>query len=262
MKRDRTTESAFDQRAATYDDNDWHRRYAERLVQLARPTAGQRVLDAATGTGFAAIAAARAAGHVIGVDVSENMLARARQSVAALGLSSIELIKADATALPNFPDGTFDLVLCSAGLLYLPVQTALREWRRLLKPGGLVGFSTMCEGSPVAARIFRDQARRYGLTLADPATPLGSPDRCRHELRQAGFTPTDIITEPIRFARADLEHAWTAHTQGPHHEAVAALTAEQTEAFRAEYTGTLAGLLRTDPDRLLTAQVVYAFGRP
>jgi ubiquinone/menaquinone biosynthesis C-methylase UbiE len=259
-----TIESAFDQRATTYDSDDWHVRYAERLVELAAPAAGMHVLDAATGTGLAAIAAARAtgpAGHVLGVDISEGMLTRARQAITSPGLAGIDLIKADATALPHLAGGAFDLVLCSAGLLYLPVQAALREWRRLLKPGGLVGFSTMREGSPAAARLFREHARRYGLILDDPATPLGTPSRCEQELHDAGFTPAGTVTETIRFSRADLDHAWQAHTQGAHHDAVAALTPEQAETFRAGYTGALTDLLDQDGDRILVAEVIYAFGR-
>ncbi len=258
-----SAETVFDGRAATYSNHTWHIRYAERLVELAAPTAGMRILDAATGTGLAAIAAARAVGptgQVVGVDISAGMLARARQAIDAAGLTTIELVRADATTLPQFGDGSFDLVLCSAGLLYLPVQAALGEWRRLLAPGGQIGFSTMAAGFPVAARIFRDHARRHGLALTDPATALGTRTRCHRALRDAGFTPAKQVGETIRFSSRDLEHAWEAHTRGPHHDAIATLTPEQVEMFQRDYTETLADLLRTDADHLLTSEVIYAFG--
>ena len=265
MPADRETiESAFDRRATTYDSNAWHVRYAERLVELAVPTAGMRILDAATGTGFAAIAAARTAGptaHVLGVDISAGMLSRARQSITSLGMANVDLIKADAASLPTLDTGSFDLVLCSAGLLYLPVRTALREWRRLLKPDGLVAFSTVREGFPIAAGLFREHAGRYGLALTDPATELGTPSRCRQELRDAGFIPTTVVTETVRFSRNDLEYAWQAHTQGRHHDVIAALSPAQTATFRAEYTSALADLLKTDEDHVRTAEVIYALGR-
>ncbi len=258
-----SVETVFDRRAATYSNHTWHVRYAERLVALADPTAGLRILDAATGTGLAAIAAARAmgpTGQVVGVDVSAGMLARARQAIDEAGLLTIELVRADATTLPQFGDGSFDLVLCSAGLLYLPVQAALREWRRLLRPGGQIGFSTMAAGFPVAARLFRDHARRHGLTLTDPASALGTQERCRRALRDAGFTSARQVGETMRFSSRDLEHAWEAHTRGPHHDAIATLTAEQAETFQRDYTDALADQLRTDADHLLTAEVIYAFG--
>jgi ubiquinone/menaquinone biosynthesis C-methylase UbiE len=265
MARSRdTTAAAFDKRAATYNSNSWHIRYAERLVELAAPAPGTRILDAATGTGLAAIAAARATGptgSVTGVDISAGMLDQAQQAVTAAGLANIDLVQADATSLTRFPDASFGLVLCSAGLLYMPIQTALREWLRLLAPGGLVGFSTMREGFPIAARLSREHARSYGLTLTDPATPLGTPARCVQALSDAGITPADLVTENIRFSQDDLEHAWEAHAHGPHHGAVAALTPEQAQAFRHDYTSALAGLLRADPGHLLNPEVIYTFGR-
>ena len=264
MTRSRdTTEAAFNKRAATYDRNSWHIRYAGRLVDLAAPTPGIRILDAATGTGFAAIAAARAtgpAGHVVGVDISAGMLDRARQSITAADLTNIDLIQADATSLPQFADASFDLVLCSAGLLYMPVQAALREWHRLLAPGGLIGFSTMREGFPIAARLFREHALRYGLSLTDPAAPLGTESRCVQALREAGITPTAPVTETVQFSRGDLEHAWEAHAYGTHHHAVTTLAAEQVRDLQHDYTKALADLLRADENRLLNPQVIYAFG--
>jgi hypothetical protein len=119
----------------------------------------------------------------------------------------------------------------------------------------------MHEGSPVTARLFREHAARYGLALTDPATPLGTAARCRRELHDAGFRPTDPVVESIRFSLDDLAYAWQAHLQGPHHDALATLTPDQAESFRAEYTGELADLLATDEDHVLTSHVIYAFGR-
>jgi ubiquinone/menaquinone biosynthesis C-methylase UbiE len=258
------SETAFNNRAATYNKHSWHVGYAERLVALAAPTAGMRVMDAATGTGFAAIAAARATGptgRVVGVDISTGMLERARQSITAAGLTNIDLVQADTTSLAQFADASFDLILCSAGLLYMPVQAALREWHRLLVPGGLVGFSTMREGFPIAARLFRDHARRYGLSLTDPAAPLGTPSRCAHALRDAGITPTDPVIETVQFSPDDLERAWEAHAHGTHHDAVATLATEQARAFQHDYTNALADHLHANRDRLLNPEVIYAFGR-
>lgn len=257
-------DAVFDARADDYSRSDWHVRYAERLVTLAGLTTGQRVLDAATGTGFAALAAASAVGaggRVVGVDISEGMLEHARRAARAAGLTGVEFVRADATALDRYPDGSFDVVLCSAGLLYLSVGTALKEWRRLLVHGGLVGFSTMREGGPVPARMFREEARAVGLSLTDPATPLGTAERCDSALTAAGFTDVRVVAEPIRFAPTDLDQAWDAHVRGTHHDAVTSLPPERLSVFRENYVSALDRLRRTEPDQAETAEVLYAFGR-
>lgn len=136
----------FNERAATYAKNQWHRVYAEGLVANSAIRRGDRILDAGVGTGFAAIAAALRAGptgRVVGVDLSAGMLQQARVALEAMALTNVELRQADACELRELSSGTFDVVICAASLLYMPVQRALSEWRRLLRPGGTLGFSTM-----------------------------------------------------------------------------------------------------------------------
>jgi ubiquinone/menaquinone biosynthesis C-methylase UbiE len=73
--------ATFDRRAPGYRDSDWHRASAERLVDLCDLKPGDRVLDAGTGTGFAALHAARKVGpggRVVGVDISQGMLSETR----------------------------------------------------------------------------------------------------------------------------------------------------------------------------------------
>jgi ubiquinone/menaquinone biosynthesis C-methylase UbiE len=103
----------FNMRAASYAKNDWHRRCAERLAALCQLQPGERVLDAGTGTGFAAMAAARAvgpSGHVLGIDVSPGMLREARAAVDAAGLKNVELREGDATRVPDRTTASLDRV--------------------------------------------------------------------------------------------------------------------------------------------------------
>ena len=115
---------AFDARAARYRTDDWHKRYAEQLVAVALIGPGDFVLDAGSGTGFAALAIARRvgpAGRVTGVDISPGMLREARSVANAAGVVNVEYLEADACDLQHLAEGTFDAVVCSAGLLYMPV---------------------------------------------------------------------------------------------------------------------------------------------
>jgi demethylmenaquinone methyltransferase/2-methoxy-6-polyprenyl-1,4-benzoquinol methylase len=129
--------SMFDRIAPVYDvmnrvmtaglDVRWRRVAAEAAV---RP--GDRVLDAACGTGDLALADLRAgAGRVTGLDFSARMLARARRKSAA-----VEWVQGDLLALP-FADGTFDAATVGFGVRNVAdLELGLRELRRVLRPGG------------------------------------------------------------------------------------------------------------------------------
>jgi ubiquinone/menaquinone biosynthesis C-methylase UbiE len=119
-----------------------------KLLSCAAPAVGQSVLDVACGTGLVTLAAARAvgpAGHVIGVDISEQMIQTARARAANQGLFNVELMRMDAESLA-LPDGSFDVALCALGLMYVPDPLhALRELRRVLRPGGRLGLAVWGE---------------------------------------------------------------------------------------------------------------------
>ena len=128
--------SMFDRIAPVYDamnrvmtaglDVRWRRLTAEIAV---RP--GDRVLDAACGTGDLALADAKRGGTVTGLDFSERMLERARRKSA-----SIEWVQGDMLALP-FADATFDSATVGFGVRNVEnLELALRELRRVLRPGG------------------------------------------------------------------------------------------------------------------------------
>ena len=100
---------------------------------------GEVVVDVGSGAGLDALIAARLvgpAGRVIGVDMTPEMLAKARAGAAALGLHHVEFREGYAEALP-LADAAADVVI-SNGVLNLTVDktVTLREWFRVLKPGG------------------------------------------------------------------------------------------------------------------------------
>src|SRR5262249_34282684 len=138
---------------------------AERLVELGSLRGGQVVLDVASGTGHAAVAAARAVGpqgRVVAVDAPPERCARARHKVAQLGLTNGQAPEGEGAALPQ-PAASFDAVLCASAVFTLPdIPAALGEWRRVLKPAGRVAFSALGAGSD---RLYRGLLQRYGLPL-------------------------------------------------------------------------------------------------
>ncbi len=108
----------------------------EQLAAWGRALSPTRVLDMATGGGHVALAFAPIARRVIACDVTEPMLRAARSLLRGRGVASAAFVAGDVEALP-FGDGAFDLVTCRiAAHHFADVATAVREVRRVLRPGG------------------------------------------------------------------------------------------------------------------------------
>jgi demethylmenaquinone methyltransferase/2-methoxy-6-polyprenyl-1,4-benzoquinol methylase len=115
-------------------------RWRRAMVDHIAPTSPALILDVASGTaGVALQLASRTSSHVVGVDLTMNMLARGRENVARAGMSQrINLVAGRAEQLP-FPDGTFDALTFTYLLRYVDdPQATLGELARVVKPGGAV----------------------------------------------------------------------------------------------------------------------------
>ncbi|MDQ3928058.1 MAG: class I SAM-dependent methyltransferase [Chloroflexota bacterium] len=116
-----------------------------KLVEVISPSAGQRVLDVATGTGNLALALADrvgAEGKVVGIDLAQGMLEFAERKARARKVKNVEYRMMDARHL-EFEDNTFDLVTCGLAVFYFPdIPGTLAEMCRVLKPGGRMVLSS------------------------------------------------------------------------------------------------------------------------
>jgi len=111
------------------------------LLELVQPQPGWQMLDVATGAGHTALAFAPRVARVVATDLTAEMLAKTAELAAGRGLANVETRPADAEALP-FDDASFDLVTCRLAFHHFPnPRQALAEFARVLKPGGLVGFT-------------------------------------------------------------------------------------------------------------------------
>ncbi len=131
---------SFTTQAQAFAANPWvtDEERIRRLVATAHLTGNERVLDIATGPGYIAEAFAGAAREVVGVDLTDAMLAIAKERTKERGVSNVSFRAADAENLP-FENGAFDVVVCRLALHHLlkPLQV-LREMVRVCRAGGTV----------------------------------------------------------------------------------------------------------------------------
>ncbi|HEY9635948.1 MAG TPA: methyltransferase domain-containing protein [Coleofasciculaceae cyanobacterium] len=256
----------YSRRSHTYDESDWHLRIAHRLVEYAQISRGQQVLDIATGTGMVAIEAAQivgSEGRVVGVDISAGMLDQARRKIEALGLGNIELELADAEAL-DFPDNSFDRVLCSSALIWMAdIPAALRLWHRFLKPNGLISVHAFADTAFIGGVIAQKVAKKYGISLAF-SEPTGTVKKCHDLLQQAGFEEIEVKVEQdgsyISLEQAKRMWAGTSHpVPGQFPNPLSQLSSEQLEQAKAEFDAELEALV-TEQGIWNDITTFYTFG--
>lgn len=230
--------SDFNSRPNYDEGNQFHLSLANRLIELAQPQPGQKVLDIATGTGLVAITAAQivgSSGRVVGVDIAKGMLEQAQKKIKTIGLKNIELIEADADYL-DFNDSSFDIIFCSSALMYLTdIQNSLQQWYRFLKPSGKVAFSCFSETAHTASVIFRQKAQTYGIFILNPNEPLGTPQKCQDLLKLAGFQDIKVVTEQFGSYLSNVEKAWYANARSAFGSQLNELRSERLEQLKAEY---------------------------
>lgn len=122
----------------------------DRCLELAEIRDGEAVLEVAVGTGlaFERILAANPSGRNEGIDLTEAMLSRARDKAANSGTDNYRLRIGDAYSL-EFEDNSFDLLINNYMFDLLPQQdfpVVLREFKRVLRPGGRLAMVNMCPG--------------------------------------------------------------------------------------------------------------------
>ncbi len=160
------------------------RRWKRQLADLAGSVQGRRVLDLACGTGDIAFAFSARGAAVTGLDLTHRMLQIARARAATAGRSAL-FVTGDMLALP-FADAGFDMVTLGYGLRNVPEQLpAIREIRRVLKPGGvMLSLDFDRPANPVLRTIYLGYLTIAGslvglLLHRDPDTSRSIPESIR-----------------------------------------------------------------------------------
>lgn len=177
----------------------------ELLIEHARPKPGERVIDVGCGCGDTSVVFGKqvgASGHVLGVDISEQMLARARE-VAPPDLP-VEFALADATTYP-FTAGAADLLVSRFGVMFFAEPTrSFANLRKGLRRGGRMTF--ICWRGPKEnpwlmvplQAVYRHVPRLPPVGPEDPGPfAFASSERVERILREAGFSDIQIVPHDL-----------------------------------------------------------------
>jgi SAM-dependent methyltransferase len=185
------------------------RPHGELALAALAPAPGEHVLDLGCGCGETALALAErvgAKGYVLGVDLSEPMLARARERGAAAGLGQLQLVAADAQTAP-LGEARFDAAFSRFGVMFFAApELAFTNVRKALRPGGRLAFVCWRPVAENAWVLVPMQAAAALLpSLPSPPPPdapgpfsFGDAGRVRRILEAAGFD--EIRIEPVDLA--------------------------------------------------------------
>lgn len=205
-----TARRMYNARSSHYNDS-WHPLFALWMADTASLDPRERVLDLACGTGLLTFAAANAvgpSGKVIGVDISDGMLAEASARLKKENIKNIQFFNHDITNLNSLDavkEESFDAITCASALVLLEdPKTTLQEWLKYLKPGGrLVVDTTQPSGLP-SGMAWEKVYLRLGLTPFHSRLWSQSEETFKTLLSEAGYDMenTRILFKPqVGFGR-------------------------------------------------------------
>ncbi|WP_412028127.1 methyltransferase domain-containing protein [Deinococcus yunweiensis] len=240
----------FDALAAAYDRMGFLTQVAQVVAAQVPVAPGQAVLDVMTGTGHVALALAphvQPGGRVVGTDLSGGMLAVARARAA--GLEHVSFVQADATALP-LTDEVFDVVACASGVFFVPdMVAAVREWRRVVRPGGVVVLSSFGVGllGDLPGR-WRERLGTHGVTPGFPPTGrLPTQEAARDLLISVGLEDVEVTLTDVSYVLADVNQRWADIVAGLEGQPLAGLTPDARAQVEADHRADLAALFASGP---------------
>ncbi len=161
-------------------------------IAALRP--GEVLIDLGSGAGFDCLLAARQIGpegRVIGVDMTHEMLRKARDNAARVGAGNVEFRLGELEHLP-IADGTGDVIISNCVINLVPDKAQVfREAFRVLKPGGRLAISDVVNISPLPPELASDKALLCGCVAGAAATGA-----IEDWLKAAGFVDISIQVKP------------------------------------------------------------------
>ena len=203
---------------------------AEHLCDTADLRAGWHVLDVATGSGNAAIAAARHGCDVVGIDYVPSLLERGRARAEAEGLP-VSLLEGDAEALP-FADRTFDAVVSVFGSMFAPDHgRTAAEMLRVTRSGGTIALASWTPEGFIG-QLFRTVAAHVPPPAGVQSPLLWGTEAHLRELFGEGIASLEVTerTFTFRFRSPEDFVDFFRTRYGPTLKAFAALAEDDARA--------------------------------
>jgi SAM-dependent methyltransferase len=216
------------------------------LIEAIDPQPGQTLLELAAGTGDTGLLAAELiepGGTLISSDFAPEMLAAAQRRAEELGVANVRFKQIDADTSIDVEAASIDGVLCRWGYMLLAdPATALRETRRVLRPGARVALAAWAapEGNPWSVLPNRPLIERGLAPAVDPDAPgqfaWADDVRIVEHLEAAGFTEHHVEALDFTMTYASVDDWWDAQaaTSSRFAAGLAAAGEEDVAAVRAE----------------------------
>jgi ubiquinone/menaquinone biosynthesis C-methylase UbiE len=190
--------ATYNAAADSYDDtaNSFWERFGRRTIERLHLQPGARVLDVCCGSGASAIAAAQQVGpegFVLGIDLAEKLLERARSKATKHGLLNVEFRVGDMLDL-RVPRLEFDAVICVFGIFFVPdMRAGVQALWEVVRPGGKLAITT------------------WGPRWFEPATTaFWNSESLRALLAAAGIQQAEVIAEVGEHPIPSPEAWWSA----------------------------------------------------
>jgi ubiquinone/menaquinone biosynthesis C-methylase UbiE len=236
----------------------------QRLVKLAELPEGGSALDVAAGRGASLFPAAEQVGEtgrVVGIDLAPAMVQMTGAEIERRGLANTQMLQMDAENL-DFPDAYFDRVLCGFALFFFPrLSRALAEFRRVLKPAGLVCVSTFAEGG-YAWNWYEALLKAHSVSFRTDdwddfvTEDLHLPSDLERVFGQADFVDLRITTETFDDVFADKDAWWEQVWASADRAVLERLSPSQLAAFKSDAFDRL-GQLKQDDGIHATYRVLF-----